>query len=246
MIATGAAKVMATPAPTLLRVVPAKRERNATETKRRILDAAETEFAAKGFDGARLGTIARAADVQQALIHHYFADKGGLYRDVIERALGGMSAESLDILAGLGTEVRSASSLKRSKLGEDELAAIVSAFVEMLLRFYASHGAIVSILRHEAQRGDSMVLGVFVGKVQPVFDAVVGRIEAMRKRGEVRKDVDPRHICVSTVAMVSAPYQEEHLLSAIWPVEVRSPAFFDARKREIVATILGRLLPTPR
>src|SRR3954451_22138381 len=48
-----------------------RKERNALETKRRILHAAEREFAAKGFDGARLGIIARAADVQQALIHHY-------------------------------------------------------------------------------------------------------------------------------------------------------------------------------
>ena len=85
--------------------VPKRRERNAAETKRRILDSAEGEFAAKGFDGARLGNIARAADVQQALIHHYFADKGGLYRDVIGRALGGMSAESLGILAGLNARV---------------------------------------------------------------------------------------------------------------------------------------------
>lgn len=237
------AVAVAAPARMLPSPIPQKRERNATETKRRILDAAEFEFAAKGFDGARLGTIARQADVQQALIHHYFADKGGLYREVIERALGGMSAESLDILAGLGTEVRSARALKRHKMGEDELEGIVAAFVEMLLRFYASHGAIVAILRHESQRGDSMVLGVFVGKVQPVFDAVVGRIDSMRKRGEIRKDVDARHICVSTVAMVSAPFQEEHLLSAIWPVDVHAPAFFEARKREVVATILGRLLP---
>ena len=33
--------------------VPARRERNAVETKKRLLDAAEEEFATKGFDGAR-------------------------------------------------------------------------------------------------------------------------------------------------------------------------------------------------
>src|SRR5215210_4622976 len=38
-----------------------KRERNSLETKRRILEAATAEFAAKGFDGARLGSIARTA-----------------------------------------------------------------------------------------------------------------------------------------------------------------------------------------
>jgi len=38
---------------------PRKKERNAVETKRRILEAAAAEFAAKGFDGTRLGSIAR-------------------------------------------------------------------------------------------------------------------------------------------------------------------------------------------
>src|SRR5262245_18089884 len=74
-------------------------KRNAAETRRRILEAAEVEFAAKGFDGARLGSIARAAEVQQALIHHYFEDKAGLYRAVIAGALDALSAEGWDILA---------------------------------------------------------------------------------------------------------------------------------------------------
>src|SRR5882672_10936080 len=59
---------------------PPRRERNAAETRQRILRSAEVEFAKKGYDGARLGQIARTAEVQQALIHHYFQDKEGLYR----------------------------------------------------------------------------------------------------------------------------------------------------------------------
>ena len=74
-------------------------QRNPALTRKRILDAAEAEFAAKGFDGARLGTIARGAKVQQALIHHHFEDKAGLYRDVIDRALSAMTTEGWDILA---------------------------------------------------------------------------------------------------------------------------------------------------
>src|SRR5262245_42288820 len=77
----------------------AKRERNAVETKRRILAAASSEFAAKGFDGARLGSIARAASVQQALIHHYFADKEGLHREVVRGGLAAMTEGLWSLLA---------------------------------------------------------------------------------------------------------------------------------------------------
>ena len=80
-----------------------KKERNATETKRRILDAAASEFAAKGFDGARLGSIARAADVQQALIHHYFADKHGLHDEVVRSGLAAMTERVWELMKLMDT-----------------------------------------------------------------------------------------------------------------------------------------------
>src|SRR4051794_30056411 len=61
-----------------------RRERNAAATQKRLLDAAESEFAARGFAGARLREIADTAGVQPALIHHYFVDKQGLYRAVLD------------------------------------------------------------------------------------------------------------------------------------------------------------------
>jgi len=203
-----------------------------------MLDAAELEFAAKYFDGVRLATIAQAVGVQQALIHHHFGDKVGLYRAVIDRVLSSMSDESLGILAALAQQAG-----RGRKLGAKEIGTIVGAFVEVLLRFYARHGAIASILRYEAQTGGELVRDVFVAKVKPLFDAVVGRMEEMRARGEVRADMDARHVAISAVAMVSAPFQEEPLLAMIWDVDVRSAEFLEARKREVTATILGRILP---
>ncbi len=44
----------------------------------RILQAAEDEFAAKGFDGARIDAIAKKAEVNKALIYYYFASKAVL------------------------------------------------------------------------------------------------------------------------------------------------------------------------
>jgi AcrR family transcriptional regulator len=51
--------------------------RPADETDRRgaILAAARTEFAAKGYDGASIRAIAARADVDPALVHHYFGTK---------------------------------------------------------------------------------------------------------------------------------------------------------------------------
>ena len=54
-----------------------------------ILDAARAEFAAKGYDQTSLRGIARAADVDPALVHHYFDGKPALFGRAFTRAAGG-------------------------------------------------------------------------------------------------------------------------------------------------------------
>src|SRR5262245_30833628 len=41
------------------------------ETRQRILNVATKEFAAKGYDGARIDDIMRASNVSKNLIYHY-------------------------------------------------------------------------------------------------------------------------------------------------------------------------------
>src|SRR5579859_3764174 len=48
----------------------------------RILAAAGEEFAAKGFAGARVNTIAERARVNKQLLYYYFDSKRGLYQAV--------------------------------------------------------------------------------------------------------------------------------------------------------------------
>jgi len=57
-------------------------------TKHRILSAAKKEFAEKGFTGARMSSIARAAGVNQALIHYYFSSKINIYINIFRQLMG--------------------------------------------------------------------------------------------------------------------------------------------------------------
>ncbi len=61
------------------------RERNADQTSKAILDAAEEVFAQSGYSGARIDVIAERSGYNKSLIFHYFTDKLGLYRAVIYR-----------------------------------------------------------------------------------------------------------------------------------------------------------------
>lgn len=229
-----------------------KKERNATETKRRILEAAVAEFAGKGFDGARLGTIARNAGVQQALIHHYFADKEGLHAEVVHAGLQAMTEGVWDLLARMDAPRPPAKKAKQKKKGGGAasssaadvkaLREIATAFVELMVKFFATNGTFLQILRHEARRGDTAT-AIVTEKIGPVFDGIVARLDAMRERGEVRADVDARHLVLSAVAMVAFPFQEETFVSAIWPGNWHSPESLHARTTHVVDMVLARVAP---
>jgi TetR/AcrR family transcriptional regulator len=52
-----------------------------------ILEAAEAEFAAKGFDGTTTADIAARAALPKANIHYYFGTKDKIYRAVLDQIL---------------------------------------------------------------------------------------------------------------------------------------------------------------
>lgn len=56
-----------------------------TSTSVRMLDVAAQQFAEKGFSGASMRSIARAAGTTQAAIYHHFPNKAALYLAVLSR-----------------------------------------------------------------------------------------------------------------------------------------------------------------
>lgn len=60
------------------------RRPGANETRLDILRAARRIFAAYGYGGATMRTIAHEADVDAALIHHFFVSKEGVFAAAVE------------------------------------------------------------------------------------------------------------------------------------------------------------------
>jgi len=60
-------------------VSPAGRRPGASETRSAILQAARAEFSAAGYTAASIRKVARRAEVDPALVYHYFTDKAGLF-----------------------------------------------------------------------------------------------------------------------------------------------------------------------
>ncbi|MGW2279100.1 TetR/AcrR family transcriptional regulator [Streptomyces sp. NPDC001770] len=54
------------------------------DARTRILESARTEFAERGYDKASMRSIARAAGVDAALVHHYFGTKDEVFAAAVE------------------------------------------------------------------------------------------------------------------------------------------------------------------
>ncbi|NLU68109.1 TetR family transcriptional regulator [Streptomyces sp. HNM0574] len=84
---------------------PASAARGADEpaTRDRILVAARTEFAERGYDKASVRAIARRAEVDSALVHHYFGTKEGVFGAAVEGAFAPALAAP-DLVSGILAE----------------------------------------------------------------------------------------------------------------------------------------------
>src|SRR6187200_3680066 len=52
-------------------------------TRDRVIAAAAVEFAARGFDGAKVDRIAARARVNKAMLYYHFKNKADLYRAIL-------------------------------------------------------------------------------------------------------------------------------------------------------------------
>src|SRR5262245_13533830 len=84
------------------------------DSRRRIFQAAAAEFAARGYAGANVDRIARAARLNKAMIYYHFKSKAALYREILR-----------DMFTAVGTRVAEVAAA--SCTPEDKVRAFVAA-----------------------------------------------------------------------------------------------------------------------
>ena len=65
--------------------------RNADVSRAKIWAAAADEFAARGFDGAKVDRIAASARVNKAMIYYHFKSKAGLFNAILHDTFGAIT-----------------------------------------------------------------------------------------------------------------------------------------------------------
>ncbi|MBB6246604.1 AcrR family transcriptional regulator [Rhodanobacter sp. A1T4] len=116
---------------------------SSNSTKERILGAAESLFAQRGFDGASLRQLTSAAGVNLAAVNYHFGSKEKLVEQIFRRRLDALNNSRLEALALVAG--------KENTTIEDVLAAFIrpaldlshdesgSLFMRVLARAFAEH-----------------------------------------------------------------------------------------------------------
>ena len=77
--------------------------RNAEASRQKVWNAAADEFAARGFDGAKVDRIAATARVNKAMIYYHFASKARLYNAILHDTFEAIADAVRGVRAGGGT-----------------------------------------------------------------------------------------------------------------------------------------------
>lgn len=165
----------------------------------RILNAAIDEFSEKGPLGGRIDVIAEKAEINKAMIYHYFGNKDGLYQAVIEKVYADLwEAEA---------------NLKLDSLAPRE--ALV-ALVTFVWTYYLAHPEFIKLLNSENQlKADRFQASARVREGASESRLLV---EDVLRRGEgdgsFRSGIDPVQLSL-TITSICFYYLSNHYTSSI-------------------------------
>ena len=145
-------------------------EPRAEATRTTILDAAERIFAERGFAGTSMRELAREAQTSQALLHHHFGTKAGLYDAVKQRFTDRYNAE------------------RRPKVDSNEDLSVVGGAVLGYFEFLRANPNLSRLTSWARLEGDRKPWG---GEDE-IWHSLLAWAEEAKARGQIRKDVDPK------------------------------------------------------
>ena len=191
--------------------------RDPARTRERILRAARREFVAKGFAGARVDAIARAASVNKRMLYHYFGDKEGLYRATLHESI----ATNLDLVAAAPSDP--------------------ADLLPFLLERVAKRVDGVRMLQWEAlSLGDRKPIAE--EERRKAWVEGTERVRDAQRAGLVHRDLDAEHLVLALMALTLFPQAFPQLVRMVTGARL-SDAEFQQRQARFLRRLGTHLRP---
>lgn len=202
------------------------------DIRERLLDAALSEFADKGFDGASTHAIARRIGAHQPQINYHFASKEALWTAAVDH----LFAELARAMTGLAVSARADVS---------ETAAFFGEMIRRFVRFAARHPELNQIMVHEATAETARLKWMTERHVQPLYDTVRPLWRRLRKAG-IAAPIDDRlfhYVMVGAASLVFVNAPEARMLTGVEPTDAR---WVETHAEGLVAMLLPHTAVTHR
>lgn len=180
-------------------------EPRAEATRTTILDAAERIFAERGFAGTSMRELAREAQTSQALLHHHFGTKAGLYDAVKQRFTDRYNAE------------------RRPKVDSNEDLSVVGGAVLGYFEFLRANPNLSRLTSWARLEGDRKPWG---GEDE-IWHSLLAWAEEAKARGQIRKDVDPKLLLVLGAGAVQFWFDNRDFVCAMLGLDPNEPRLDD-------------------
>jgi len=203
-------------------------KRNPDRTRERILRAATTEFAAKGYGGGRVEAICRAARANPRMLYHYFGDKDGLYLSALEKVVEDLRREELKL------------AVDHERV--EPVAGIMQLF-DFINGHFGAHPELMQLLS-----GENLLRARFLRRsaktalvTSPLIDLIAGLLRRGKRQGLIRRGIEPLHLYVLMVALSYFHRSNAYTLSAMFRTDLQARAW-RAHHQRAAADMLLRYL----
>lgn len=203
--------------------------RNAVATREKILKVASREFAANGYDGARVDAIVAKCKISKNLVYHYFDSKEALFTEVMERAYGAMRQRQNDP-ALTGDPVQ-------------DMRDLVEQTVQHFIDQPDFHRLLSIENLHKAQhvRKSKVIAEMF----NPLRKALSDTLASGKHQGVFRQDADWVDLYVSISGLGSYFITNRYTLSYVLDVDLGTPEWQKARVKHASDVIISYLCHMP-
>jgi TetR/AcrR family transcriptional regulator len=195
-------------------------------SKDKILLAAQKEFAARGFSGARMETIARSAGTNKAMLFYYFSCKENLYQTVLKLALTEFFSE-----------------IGRFVTPELLPETLLEKFPGIYIRFIARHPdlprIIVFDLIHNSENITGALSEIIHGETAFQPQLLFKLIGHWHDQGLI-SEAEPLHFMMNVVALSIFSFIGKPMVEAISGIKVENDEKFFRKRIGSVVHILKR------
>lgn len=196
------------------------------ETRADILAVAQEQFARHGYAGTTIDSIAAKTKRSKRMIYYYFSSKPKLYKAVLENAYRGIRVAEASI-----------------RLDEDDPRQSIKNLVEFCFDYHFERPSFVKMVM-----GENLNDARFVSasdEIKNLHFPLTQRIEKCLRKGYENGffgrtcTAVEMHMTITALSFFNVSNQAT--FSAIFDIDMRSPAVCRARKQEILLAVLGRL-----